>query len=353
MGSEGVGDIARSVDREDFTLLVQRHQHELTAHCYRMLASVEDAQDLVQETFVRAWDKRESIREASAVRAWLYRIATNACLDFLRRRPERSTAPDRAPDGAVPLAVSVRWLQPAPEDLAAHAQAREATPDEVVIEREALELAFLVALQHLPPRQRAVHILKDVQGWSAQGVADHLEMTVAGVNSALQRARESLRRHLPPNRSNWAASAASEVERDLLQRYVAATEASDITALTALLHDDARCGQQPGASGHQGPNPSYYAGRDVIRSAWAPALEGADAAVLRLIPTRANGQPAAGVYLWDYDSDQWQAFGLDVLHVRDGLIDEINAFVPEMLPPFGLPLILPAPGDGGSRGTAQ
>lgn len=329
-----------SVGREAFTRLVQRHEYELKVHCYRMLASVEDAEDMVQETFLRGWDKRASCREVSALRSWLYRIATNACLDFLRRRPERRVA-TRAPDGTVPLPVSVRWLQPLPDEPAGQAVAREATPDDVVVRRETVELAFLAALQHLPPQQRAVHIFRDVLGWSAKGVADHLDMTVAGVNSALQRARESLRRHLPPDRSDWVSSGNSQEERDLLSRYVAATEASDISALTALLHEDARCGQQPGASGHHGPDPAWYSGRETIRSAWAPALGGPDAATLRLVPTRANGQPAAAVYFWDAASEGWRAFGLDVVHVREGLIDEINAFVPELFPMFGLPMVLP------------
>lgn len=145
---------------------------------------------------------------------------------------------------------------------------------------------------------------------------------MAGVNSALHRARETLRRHLPPNRSDWVSGSSTQEERDLLTRYIAATEASDIAALTALLHENARCGQQPGASGHHGPHSATYSGRGTIRSAWAPALEGSDAATLRLVPTRANGQPAAAVYVWDSTSESWQAFGLDVVHVRDGLIDE-------------------------------
>lgn len=300
------GTDVSSVGREAVTCLVQRHERELKVHCYRMLASVEDAEDMVQETFLRAWDKRASCRQVSALRAWLYRIATNVCLDFLRRRPERRVV-TQVRDGAVPLPVSVRWLQPLPDEHAGQAVAREATPDDVVVRRETVELAFLAALQHLPPQQRAVHIFRDLLGWSAKGAADHLDMTVAGVNSALQRARESLRRQLPPNRSDWVSTSNSQEERDLLTRYIAATEASDINALTALLHEDARCGQQPGASGHPGPDPASYSGRETIRSAWAPALEGPDAVVLRLVPTRANGQPGAAVYFWDPSSEAWRA----------------------------------------------
>lgn len=338
--ADQIASPAAAGDRVTFTHLVQRHEYELHVHCYRMLASIEDAEDMVQETFTRAWAKRESCRDASAVRAWLYTIATNVCLDFLRRRPDRRVVTKLAPAGVLPPPVSLTWLQPFPHETMHRTPASDASPDDVVVRRETLELAFLTALQHLPPKQRSVHILRDVLGWSAKEVAASLDSTVAGVNSALQRARETLRFHLPSNRLEWSPSEANEEERAVLKLYVEATEASDIDALVALLHEDARCGQQPGASGHPGPDPAWYSGRRTIKNAWAPALEGDDAVSLRLVPTWANTQPAAGVYFWDVRDALWRPFGLDVLDIKDGKIREISAFVPEVFATFGLPQVL-------------
>src|SRR5689334_11830767 len=189
---------------------LEPYRRELQVHCYRMLGSYEEAEDLTQETFLRAWRAREQYAERASVRAWLYRIATNACLDALEKRPREPT-----PEG------ELAWLEPYPDAL---------LPDEVVVERETIELAFLIAIQHLPPRPRAVLILRDVLGWRAAATAELLGTTVVAVNSALQRARATLKERLPADRGAWTA-AGSPAERALLARYVAATEAGDADGL--------------------------------------------------------------------------------------------------------------------------
>src|SRR5688572_61962 len=201
---------AQAGDHAAFAALVERHRRELQVHCYRMLGSFTDAEDMVQEAFLRAWRRRETYAGRSTFRAWLYRIATNVCLDHLERHPRR---PGR--DCGV---GEVTWLQPFPDRLLDQVAPPDAEPDAAVVARETIELAFLVAVQHLPPRQRAVLMLRDVLGWSAKETAALLEGSVAAVNSALQRARRSLKEHLPPRRSEWAAgSDPTEQERALLQ----------------------------------------------------------------------------------------------------------------------------------------
>ena len=229
-----------------FAALFERHRRELQVHCYRMLGSFEESEDLVQETFLRAWRKRASFRPdgPSSFRAWLYRIATNACLDVLRGRPRRLVPQEVAAAGdPEPRRLRPRpifrgcsrtrigcWLDRPGED----------EPDAVVVARETIELAFLAAIQHLPPRQRAVLILRDVLGWSAKDTASLLDASVASVNSALQRARATLQDRLPEQRTEWTRSSGpSEEERELLRRYVEAHEQADVDALAELLREDA------------------------------------------------------------------------------------------------------------------
>src|SRR5919107_4151785 len=196
-----------------FTALVERHRAELQVHCYRMLGSFEDSEDLVQETFLRAWRGRASFspRASSSFRAWLYRIATNACLDVLRRRPRRILPPQVAPaaDPTVPPSppADLAWLQPYPDRLLEPIAPAHDEPGAVVVARETIELAFIAAIQHLPPRQRAVLILRDVLGWSAKETASLLDVTVVSANSALQRGRATLRQLLPERRTEWVRSA--------------------------------------------------------------------------------------------------------------------------------------------------
>src|ERR687895_631273 len=219
-GSAGaVVAAATAGDQSAFAELVEPHRRELQVHCYRMLGSFEDSEDLVQETFLRAWRKRESFEGRWSFRAWLYRIATNACLDALEQRPRVASLHD----GAQPLA-EIPWLQPYPDELLEGIATSDAEPDAEVVAKETIELAFIAAIQLLPPRQRAVLISRDVLGWSAAETAALLDVSVAAVNSALQRARATLKEHLPRHRLDWAPdSDPSQEERELLQRYMDAS----------------------------------------------------------------------------------------------------------------------------------
>src|SRR5918995_437980 len=211
----GVLTAARAGDEAAFSKLVDRYRRELQLHCYRMLGSLEDAEDAVQETFLRAWRKRETFRGDSSFRAWLYGIATNACLDALARRPRVAPPQDGRPLAEVP------WLQPYPDRLLEGVASNDDEPDAEVVAKETIELAFIAAIQLLPPKQRAVLISRDVLGWSAAERAALLAMSVAAANSALQRARATLQRHLPRRRVEWApGSDPSREERELLRRSV-------------------------------------------------------------------------------------------------------------------------------------
>jgi RNA polymerase sigma-70 factor (ECF subfamily) len=308
-----------------FAARFERHRGELQAHCYRMLGSLEDSEDLVQETFLRAWRGREGFGAdgRGAFRAWLYRIATNACLDVLRRRPRRvlphEVAPPSDPREPIPPPADLPWLQPYPDSLVDH-----------VVARETIELAFIAAIQHLPPRQRAMLILRDVVGWSAKEAASQLDLSVAAANSALQRARETLRARLGPRRADWTRPAEpSEAELALLRRYVEAHERADMAGLLALLREDARLLMPP--------HTTWFEGRDAIMTAMEPAFSPGFGA-MRTVMTGANGQPAVAHYLRAPGDDTYRPLALDVLTVRDGLVAEITSFVlPEILPAFGLP----------------
>ncbi|MGH2992221.1 MAG: RNA polymerase subunit sigma-70 [Solirubrobacterales bacterium] len=216
-------------DEAAFSELAERHRHELRVHCHRMLGSFEDSEDLVQETFLRAWRSRTSFRGDSSFRAWLYRIATNACLDARQRRLQPAEAPE------------VARIQPDPDQLLAGIATTEPEPDEAVAAKETIELTFMVAIQHLPPKQRAVLILRGVVGLSAKDAASLLDASVASVNSALQRARRTLKDRLSERRLEWARSSdASEEERALLQRYLEAIEHADTDAFVEMLCEKAR-----------------------------------------------------------------------------------------------------------------
>jgi RNA polymerase sigma-70 factor (ECF subfamily) len=304
-----------------FAARLEHHRRELQVHCYRMLGSFEDSEDLVQETFLRAWRHRSGFGKDGRgdFRAWLYKIATNACLDVLRRRPRRVLPPDVAdpvdPSLPIPPPSVVPWLLPYP------------TPPDLIVERETIELAFIAAIQHLPPRQRAVLIVSDVLGWSAKEAAGLLETTVAAVNSALQRARATLRRRLG-DRNEWSASASTD-ERELLRRYVEAHESADADALAALLREDARLTMPPHAV--------WYAGREAIIAAVRPAFDPGFGR-LRTVATEANRQPAFAHYLRPPGATGHHPLALDVLWIEDGRIGEITSFVtPELFPAFGLP----------------
>jgi RNA polymerase sigma-70 factor, ECF subfamily len=311
----------------EFAELVERHRGELRVHCYRMLGSFEEAEDLVQETFARAWRARASF-SGGAARAWLYRIATNACLDVLRGRPRRVLRLDvPAADPAEPPAApaDLPWLQPYPDALLAPA---EEEPGAAVVVRETIELAFLAAIQHLPPRQRAVLILRDVLGWAAKETASLLETSVAAVNSALQRARATLREQLPERRTEWTRTA-DPSERAVLRRYVEAHERADAAALAALLAEDARLDMPP--------HPVWFDGREAIVTASAQGFV-PEFGSLRAVATGANLQPAAAYYLRPPGEREYRPLAFDVLRIEDGLVAEITSFVfPELFSAFGLP----------------
>jgi RNA polymerase sigma-70 factor (ECF subfamily) len=316
-----------------FAAHLERHRAELQVHCYRMLGSFEDSEDLVQETFLRAWRGRSSFDPGarSSFRAWLYKIATNACLDVLRRRPRR-VMPEQVveagdPTAPTPPPADLPWLQPYPDRLLAPAHDE---PGAAVIARETLELTFLAAIQHLPPRQRAVLLLRDVLEWSAKDTASLLDATVVSVNSALQRARATLRDRLGERRTEWAPSSGpSEEERELLRRYIDAHDRADIDALAALLREDARLTMPP--------IPTWFDGRKAIVIASGRAFD-PEFGVLKTVAVGANLQPAAAHYLRRPGETAYRALVIDVLRIDDGLIAEICSFVaPELFEAFGLP----------------
>jgi RNA polymerase sigma-70 factor, ECF subfamily len=318
----------------EFAELVERHRGELRIHCYRMVGSFEEAEDLVQETFMRAWRARAGLRDEgpASVRAWLYRIATNACLDVLRGKPRRVLQLQGAPadpDELPAPPADLPWLQPYPDVLLAPP---EDDPGAAVVVRETIELTFLAAIQHLPPRQRAVLILRDVLGWSAKQTASMLETSVASANSALQRARATLRDQLPERRIDWARAPADSREREVLQRYVEAHERADAAALAELLLADARLDMPP--------HPVWYDGRDAIVTASAKGFD-PEFGSLRALPIGANLQPAAAYYLRPPGESVYKPLAFDVLRIEEGRVAAITSFVfPELFPAFGLPLEL-------------
>ncbi|MEU0436969.1 sigma-70 family RNA polymerase sigma factor [Streptomyces sp. NPDC006290] len=325
-----------SLGESDFAALVEPHRRELRVHCYRMSGSYDDAEDLVQETFLRAWRAREDYAGRASLRTWLYRIATNTCLDFQRRtarRPRRYEPVPGMNHGTADPPARITWLQPYPdEDL----PSAEEQPDARAVSRETLELVFLAAIQHLPARQRAVLVLRDVLGLSAAETAEALEMTVASVNSALQRARPTLRDRLPARRTEWTAEA-DDRERAILGRYMAAAERLDLDAFTDLLSEDVRLTMPP--------NPFWFVGRAAITEFLRISLDPASPLFLghwRHLPARANGQLAAGGYVRRPGTTVYRAQVLDVLRVEGDRIVEITSFEPHLFPAFGLPLRLPA-----------
>jgi RNA polymerase sigma-70 factor, ECF subfamily len=314
---------ATAGDEAAFAELVERHRRELQVHAYRMLGSLEDAQDALQEAFLRAWNGRAGYRRESTFRAWLYRITTNACLRILERRPQRLVPFDAGPAAEVGARPEPRadlpWLQPYPDLLL--------EPSDVVVARETIELAFLAAIQHLPPRQRAVLILRDALDWPAEDAAAVLDMTVAGVNSALQRARATLKDRLPA-RHDWASAAvASDADRALLQTYMEAWERHDASQLVALLRDDVRLAMPP--------HPTWYEGREAVAAFLAGVAMAPGSEAHRFVPTGANGQPAFGVYRGR--AGNLTPFAINVLRIEGGAVADMHFFkYPALFPAFGL-----------------
>jgi RNA polymerase sigma-70 factor (TIGR02960 family) len=288
-----------------------------------MLASFDEAEDAVQETFLRAWRARDTFQGGGLVRAWLYKIATNVCLDAIRRTGRRPKSLESIRE--------VPWITPYPDRLLDEMSPPEDEPDAVVVTRETIELAFLAALQVLPPRQRAALIARDVLGWPASETASALDTTVASVNSALQRARATLQAHMPAKRTDWSPGEPSEAERALLARFIEAHERGDAALAVSIASKDLRITMPPA--------PLLFEGLGVIR----PLLENAfaDGSAWRLVPTVANRMPTAASYLKAPGDDTYRAFKLDVLRVVDGRIAEITTFGWSLFPEFGLPETVP------------
>ncbi|MGW2379068.1 RNA polymerase subunit sigma-70 [Streptomyces sp. NPDC001658] len=323
----------------DFAALTERHRREIQVHCYRMTGSYDEAEDLVQETFLRAWRARDGFQGRASARTWLYRIATNACLDFQRRTARRPRRYEPIPgmnhgEGEPPARIT--WLQPYPDDELPVVEAPE-QPETAALSRETLELVFLAAIQHLPPRRRAVLILRDVLGLTAAETAEALGTSVASVNSALQRARPVLREHLPRERADWRAGEPTEGQRAVLERYMAAVGRLDFDAMAALLTEDVTLTMPP--------NPFWFVGRDALVDFVRVSLDPASPMFIghwRSLPARANGQLAVGHYIRRPGTSVHRAQVLDVLRFAAGedRIAEITSFEPHLFPAFGLPLRL-------------
>lgn len=298
---------AQAGDERAFRRLVEPYRHALEVHCYRMLGSAQDAEDMAQETLLRAWRALERFEPRVQFQTWLYRIATNACLDELERRGRRPEPVDPFPDRPGDEAVS-----PTYDPVARYAI------------REGMELALLRAIQELPGRQRAVLIFRDVLGWTAAEVAEVLESTVASVTSALQRARATIDQSLPET----TRTAADPAERELLDRYAAVFEAADMDGLVALLRADATLRMPPG--------PSVRGGLRIARFLLEVVARG-DLTRIRHRPSRANGGPAVTIELRAADGS-WAPHGVGVLAIEDGQIVAIDAFVdPTLVARFGVP----------------
>jgi RNA polymerase sigma-70 factor, ECF subfamily len=308
---------------------LERHRAELTAYCYRMLGSAFEAEDAVQETLVRAWRGFDRFEGRSAFRSWLYQIATNVCLDMLNGRERRARPMDLGPAQTADAPASATlpeatWIQPIPDS---RVLPPDGDPAELTVARETIRLAFIAALQHLPPRQRAVLILRDVLRWKAAEVAELLDTSVASVNSALQRAHATLAdRNLSPSES---LEPMDEEQGSLLQRYVEAFEHYDIDSLTSLLHED--------ATQTMPPYEMWLRGRDDILKWWFGP--GAGCRGSRLIPTVANGLPAFGQYRPSGPGGSFEPWALQVIEISGGRIVGFNAFLDTatLFPLFGLP----------------
>src|SRR3954453_20756319 len=308
------GMTAMTLDETTFNAAVERHRRELHVHCYRMLGSFDEAEDALQDALVRAWRARDQFT-GEALRAWLYKIATNVCLDSLRRTRRRATS-----GGEVP------WLQPYPDDLLDEVAPSEEEPDAVIVARETIELTYMALIQILPARQRAVLILRDVLEWPAAEAAAMLDLSVAAANSALQRARATLRDELParPN----APAALTEDEQRLLHGFIATHESGDYEAAAELMREDIRVTMPP--------SPDEFLGRGSLKPLFKIATEMGD---WRLVPIRANRMPGAASYLRRPGDTEFRAFKFDILRCGADGIAEITTFDSHLFEAFGLPAI--------------
>jgi RNA polymerase sigma-70 factor (ECF subfamily) len=323
--SEALLRAAQNGDAEAFEQLVEPRVDELRAYCYRMLGSLQDADDAVQEALLRAWRGLPRFEGRSSLRSWLFRITTNACLQLIARRPKRVLATDDRP------AVEPLWVELCPDELLGLDDGRT-SPDARYEQRESVELAFIAALQHLAPNQRAALVLREVLGFSAREVAELLETTAAAVNSALQRARAASDERLPAQSQQVTARALGDRRlREIVEAYMDAFERGDVDAVVSLLSEDATWSMPP--------YPDRYHGRDAIvrflkqaRSASAGATSG----------QRRTASPAVGCYLWDRQRERYVARVIDVLTLHGARIGEVTSFVqPDAFGRLGLPVELP------------
>ncbi|WJI41681.1 sigma-70 family RNA polymerase sigma factor [Mesorhizobium opportunistum] len=340
---EPLGPTDRPIlDRPVFERLTMAHRRELKLHCYRMMGSLHEADDLVQETFLKAWRGRAQFGGRGSPRGWLYTIATNACLNAIKARatahrileePARPPTEGRAAAGP---AAELSWLEPYPDAELPDLADGEPGPDARYETREAVRLAFVAAIQLLPPRQRAALLLCDVLGWSAQETAQLLGGSTASVNSALQRARATLAKRYPTGRP-VQRSQPSRDESVLLERYIRAWQAANLDGFIELLRD--------GATYHMPPWRDWYQGRPAIRGFFDTVWD--NFAGYRAVATRANGQPAVAIYARRHQEPEWRAQSLHVIEPADGGIASLTVYVgplgPDLFAAFGLPPVWPEP----------
>ncbi|WP_245283987.1 sigma-70 family RNA polymerase sigma factor [Bradyrhizobium sp. Cp5.3] len=319
-----------------FERLAEPFRRELRLHCYRMLGSLHEAEDLVQETYLRAWRSFDSFEGSGTFRSWLYRIATNACLNALEsRKIAQRVLPDRQGPAASGMpesgpATEIAWLEPYPDSQLDGIADDRPNPEARYVSREAVQLAFVATIQQLPPRQRAVLLLCDVLGWAATEAATLLGGSTASINSALQRARETLAKRYPDGRPQVAARP-DTAQQELLSRYLSAWEGHDLDGFVALLKEDATFTMPPWLQ--------WYAGREEIRSFFAIAWQSCRG--MRLVPTAANGQPAFAVYARTEADPRLAANAIHVLTLVGERISTVTMFLePRMFAEFGLPLVL-------------
>jgi RNA polymerase sigma-70 factor (ECF subfamily) len=331
-------EAAQRGDDDAFGRLAGPYRGELHAHCYRMLASAADAEDALQETLLRAWRALPRFEGRSSVRSWLYKIATNTCLRAIERRSRRVLPVDYRPaadphDGPAEPVTEAVWLEPYPDDRLGLGSGL-ASPEARYEQRESVELAFIAALQHLPARQRAVLILRDVLGFSARETAAALETTPVSVDSALRRARKTVDQRLPEQSQQVTLRSLSDrALRQVVQRYVTAWERNDVDAVVAMLTEDAKLAMPP--------VPTWYRGREQV-GIFLRSQPLAGTRRWRLVPVRANGQLAFGAYAWDDKTQTFTPHAVDVLTLRGGQIQDITAFLtPGAFRGFGLPATLP------------